>query len=370
MLEELIRAFSLVFVAEMGDKTQIIAMTFASKYKVKDVLIGVTIGVLLNHGLAILLGNLLSKIIPLDYIQIIAGIMFIVFGFASLKEDNEDDENKSKNAMGAVTTVALAFFIGELGDKTQLTSMTLATDANYPLFILFGATLGMLATSSLGIFVGSKIGDKIPDLLIKIVSSVVFIVFGCIKLFSILPSTLLTQENKMIFSLTILLVELLLVYRLIKERKNRKTLSPIKNVARNLYLQTQELKNSLDSICLGEGKCGKCSGSNCLIGYTKFVIKEAREKGMYYNNVYVDLDKFIKKDFDKKKVSSALKLILNDYIEYGWEEDEKYVVNKVKSALEVYLFDHKINNISNIQDYLNEIKKYDKNIERNLNFNF
>lgn len=146
----------------MGDKTQIIAMTFATQYKVKDVILGVVFGVAFNHGIAIVLGRFLSKVIPMNLIQIIAGIMFVVFGIMALR-DEDADEVKNKKALSPVTTVALAFFIGELGDKTQLTAMTLSTEGSYPLFILIGTTLGMVATSGLGIFIGSRIGEKIPD---------------------------------------------------------------------------------------------------------------------------------------------------------------------------------------------------------------
>lgn len=89
--------------------------------------------------------------------------------------DSDTEEIDHNKGMHPVLTVALAFFIGELGDKTQLTAMTLSSEGNYPLFILIGTTLGMVATSAMGIFIGSKIGDKVPDIAIKIVSSLVFV---------------------------------------------------------------------------------------------------------------------------------------------------------------------------------------------------
>lgn len=360
-LQELIRAFLLIFVAEMGDKSQIIAMTFSTKYKIKDVIFGVTIGVLINHGLAIVLGNILSRVVPMDYIQIIAGLIFIIFGLSSLKDDGEEEEiSESNNARGAVAIIALAFLISELGDKTQLTSMTLATEAQYPLIILLGTTLGMIATSSFGIFIGSRIGDRIPDLFIKIVSSIVFLVFGSIKLYDTLPTWLLTVDNILFFILVITLAELLLIYRLLKERRERESLSPIQQVAQNLYIQTQALKKTLDSICLGEGKCGTCSGSHCLIGYTRFILKEAREKGEYYNSIYIDMDKLVKKGYERKKVAEALALILDDYITQGWDNNEKYVVNKIKQALEIYLFGWSVDRVYNINDYIKKAKTYDK----------
>src|SRR5690606_22932798 len=146
--------------AEMGDKTQILAMAFATQYQVKKVLMGVFLGSLLNHGIAVALGSYLSSVIPINTIQIIAGISFVGFALWTLKNDDDDEEEgDSKGKFGPVFTVAMAFFIGELGDKTQLTAITLSVDASYPVFILLGTVSGMILTSSLGIYVGSKIGN-------------------------------------------------------------------------------------------------------------------------------------------------------------------------------------------------------------------
>lgn len=361
MIEELIRAFLLIFAAEMGDKTQIIAMTFATQYLVKEVIMGVTIGVLFNHGIAILLGSFISKIIPMDLIQIIAGFLFIVFGINALKYD-EEDEVENKKALSPIVTVALAFFIGELGDKTQLTAMTLSAEASYPLFILMGTTLGMIATSGLGIFVGSKIGNKIPEMAIKIASSLVFVFFGTIKLFNTLPEIYLKPINIVIFLTAIGSTELLLINRLMREKRKFDGNSPLRDVAENLYKQTQLLKESLDDLCLGEDKCGKCSGVGCLLGYTRDILRDARERNDYFNSLNIDTDKLIKKEYDKNKVIDALALIISDFENYGWENDEEFVIIKVKSSLEIYLFGHKLRKVKNTKEYINEVGLHDKNI--------
>ena len=83
-MSELIQAFTLIFIAEMGDKTQIMAMAFATKFKVKQILVGVFIGSLLNHGLAIALGSVLNRFIPLDALQLVADVLFVAFGLMSL----------------------------------------------------------------------------------------------------------------------------------------------------------------------------------------------------------------------------------------------------------------------------------------------
>jgi len=184
MTKELLGAFLLVFVAEMGDKTQILAMMFATRYKATSVLIGVFIGALLNHGIAVLVGATLGNIIPVSVLVTIAGLAFIYFAFSSLK-DEADEEANMRGGKNAIRTVASAFFIGELGDKTQLAAITLSMDAVYPWIILMGTVLAMVVSSSIGIWIGKHIGKRISETLIKVVSAILFFVFGSIKLVTV-----------------------------------------------------------------------------------------------------------------------------------------------------------------------------------------
>lgn len=362
MLGELIRAFLLIFAAEMGDKTQIIAMTFATQYKVKEVLLGVTLGVLANHGIAIILGSAISKVIPMNTIQILAGFLFILFGINALKNDEDDEETNNKKTLGPVATVAMAFFVGELGDKTQLTAMTLSAEGDYPLFILIGTTLGMIATSSLGIFVGSKIGGKIPEVTIKIASSLVFVFFGSLKLFTTLPKPYLTPLTITVFLLLIASIEINGIRKLKTKKKAVGDKTPLKEAAQKLFEQTQILKETLDSICLGTGKCGTCSGAECFLGYIRFILKDARENEDYYNSLNVDISKLIKKDYDRIKVMEALVLIISHAKKYGWEYSEDFVLVKIKNALELFLFGKNIGSVKNIDSYIESISYFDKNM--------
>ncbi len=213
MIKELIKAFLLIFIAEMGDKTQIIAMTFATQYKVKDVIKGVIIGVVLNHGIAIILGRFVSNVLPINTIQIFAGIIFVIFGIMALRKE-ETDSLSNKKDFGPIMTVGLAFFVGELGDKTQLTAMTLSSESIYPIIILLGTTLGMVATSCVGIFVGCRIGQKIPDILVKIISSIIFIFFGSIKLLNALPKSYINKLNLILYLLIIIIIQFVLIVNL------------------------------------------------------------------------------------------------------------------------------------------------------------
>jgi putative Ca2+/H+ antiporter (TMEM165/GDT1 family) len=171
MIQEMVKALMLIFVAEMGDKTQILAMAFATRFPVRKVLIGIGLGAFLNHSLAVVLGSYLSRLVPINTIQMIAGAAFVGFALWTLKHDKEEDEEEPSFKFGPVATVSLAFFLGELGDKTQLTAITLAADAKYPLMILAGTVSGMIATGALGIIIGKKLGDKIPELGIKLLAA-------------------------------------------------------------------------------------------------------------------------------------------------------------------------------------------------------
>ncbi len=357
MLGELIRAFFFIFVAEMGDKTQILAMAFATQFKVQKVLLGVLIGSALNHGIAIALGAYLSNVIPMNTVQIAAGILFIGFGLWALKSDNDEEDDKNKNKFGPVLTVALAFFIGELGDKTQLTAMTLATDAKYPLFILFGTVLGMIATSGIGIFVGSKVGEKVPEFAIKIISSAVFLFFGTLKLFQTLPDQYLTTINILVFFAVLAVSVYILLKPILAERKmGRRT--ALKEAAATLYEQTHRLKEAVDNICLGESVCGSCEGKKCLIGFTRRALASATNEGVYIlPNEWEELPKYTEKEFDKAKLIEALSMTIAHYMQYGYQEDRNYVVNKTREALETLIFGEAIPFDGDMKNYFKSIKR-------------
>lgn len=346
----------------MGDKTQILAMTFATQYKVGKVLLGVLIGSALNHGIAIALGSYLSSVFPLDKIQLAAGLMFVIFGLWALKSDNEEEEKNNKKSFGPILTVAMAFFVGELGDKTQLTAMTLGTDANYPIFILFGTVLGMLATSSLGIFVGSIIGDKVPEFTIKIISSGIFLFFGTLKLFQTVNPRFITGLNIMIYFIILAISIYLLLKPTLKARKAGKKL-PMQEAAATLYIQANEIKKAVEDICLGESNCGSCIGSKCLIGFTKRALMSATEEGVFIlPSEWDELPKYNNKNFEQGKVIEALALTLSHLKKYGHNVDGNYVVNKVRQALETIAFGETIPFDGNIDKYYKNMKKRNERI--------
>lgn len=180
MFGEFIEAFVLVFVAEVGDKTQLMLMTLAAKYTVIQMLLGILLGVTLNHGAAVIIGCFLSNIIEEKLLQLFAGFIFIVFGILTIVYD-EDDEKINSFKFGPVFTTALTFLLGEIGDKTQLTAMTLAMEAQYPALVLGGSVTGMLAIGLVGIIIGTALTKFVPSNIIKIISGLVFIIFGLMR---------------------------------------------------------------------------------------------------------------------------------------------------------------------------------------------
>lgn len=124
-MSEFIKAMPLVVVAEMGDKTQLLAMAMASKYKVGQVMLGVLIATIFNHALAVLAGTYLSTVIPMQTVETVAAVAFLAFGLWTLRGDKIDEDGEKKHKFGPVVTVAIAFFIAEMGDKTQLMTITI-----------------------------------------------------------------------------------------------------------------------------------------------------------------------------------------------------------------------------------------------------
>jgi Ca2+/H+ antiporter, TMEM165/GDT1 family len=171
---------SLLFVtlAEMGDKTQLLAMAFATRFPAQTVLSAVFVATLLNHALAVAAGRLLTNVIPLDVISLTAALSFILFGLWTIRGDTLEGEDQQRSSSGPFLTVAIAFFLAELGDKTQLATISLAVKYSDPIAVLLGTTAGMVVADSIGIVIGIVLGKRLPDTLIRLVSAGVFMVFG------------------------------------------------------------------------------------------------------------------------------------------------------------------------------------------------
>jgi len=178
-------ACAFVILAEMGDKTQLLAMAFAAKYPWKTVMAGVFIATLANHFLAVVVGAYLNEFLPLHYIQIAAAASFILFGLWTIRGDTLGDEAE-KSHYNPFWTVVIAFFLAEMGDKTQFATIALAAQFATILPVWMGTTTGMMIADGLGIIVGIVLQKRIPEKTMKWIAAVIFIAFGVIGLYDAL----------------------------------------------------------------------------------------------------------------------------------------------------------------------------------------
>ncbi|MFE3290680.1 TMEM165/GDT1 family protein [Rhodococcus sp. NPDC059234] len=184
MFAALLLSFGVIFVAELGDKSQLMAMTFALRYKWWVVIGGITVATTVVHLVSVGVGHYLGVAIPASVISIVGGVAFLVFALWTLRGDSlsEDEENKAARVgTSAFLAVASAFFLAELGDKTMLATITLAADNDW-VGVWIGSTIGMVAADALAIVVGAVLGRHLPERFIQLAAATLFLVFGVMLL--------------------------------------------------------------------------------------------------------------------------------------------------------------------------------------------
>jgi putative Ca2+/H+ antiporter (TMEM165/GDT1 family) len=175
-------SFAVIFVAELGDKSQLMALAFATRYRATAVLVGISIATLIVHAGSVLLGSVVALALPTDVISVLAGIAFFVFAAWTLRGDElgpEDEARARRSAGSVVLAVGVAFFLAELGDKTMLATITLAT-AHEPIGTWLGSTAGMVVADAIAIGIGAILGTRVPERAIRIGAALSFVVFGAI----------------------------------------------------------------------------------------------------------------------------------------------------------------------------------------------
>lgn len=190
-------AFLLVFLSELGDKTQLLVLSFSSKMKTIWILLGVALGSLLSHGVAIFFGSsigLLENDLFHFYLKLFTYFSFLLFGIFSLFNCCEKDSSQkevsllkklSSLKLNYIFIIAISIAIGELGDKTFLASIGLGI--SYPhekIFLMVGAILGMIISDGIAIIFGKFLSRKISEDIMKKISSFLFITFGICGLIS------------------------------------------------------------------------------------------------------------------------------------------------------------------------------------------
>ena len=173
-------SFVIIFVAELGDKSQLMALTFATRYRPWPVLIGITGATAVVHLVSVGIGYGLGAALPTGWISLVAALAFLAFGAWTLRGDKltEDEKQKAERTTGsAILAVGGAFFLAELGDKTMLATITLATQYGW-FGTWVGSTVGMVAADALAILVGRLLGRHLPEKAIKYGAAALFAIFG------------------------------------------------------------------------------------------------------------------------------------------------------------------------------------------------
>ncbi len=170
-------AFFFIALAEMGDKSQFVALAFATRFSPWVTLSGVLVGAMLVHLCSVALGGILGVALPTFWIQIGAGVAFLGFGVWSLRSSNAQATLKPPR-FGPFLTVAMTFFVGELGDKTMLTTVAIASQEQQFFPVWLGASLGMFSADALAVGVGLLAGQRLPRRIINLAAAALFVAFG------------------------------------------------------------------------------------------------------------------------------------------------------------------------------------------------
>lgn len=181
-MTELLAAFGLMFLAELGDKSMLLAVAFATRYRPWPVVGGIAIVAFVMLGLSTLVGAGLGAALPEQALAIGGGLLFLGFGIWTLLDDDDDEEEAAQlRGSSVLIGVTVAFLIAEFGDKTMLATVTLAgTQAPIPTWI--GASLGMTLASGLAVGLAVLAGGRLPDRVLRLVAAGAFLIFGVLLL--------------------------------------------------------------------------------------------------------------------------------------------------------------------------------------------
>jgi putative Ca2+/H+ antiporter (TMEM165/GDT1 family) len=186
-MEALYISTGVVTLAEMGDKTQLLAFILAARFKKPvPIILGILCATLVNHGLAGALGAWITSVISPDTMRWVLGLSFIAMAVWTLIPDKiEEEETQVAQKLGVFGATLVTFFLAEMGDKTQIATVALAAHYAAPLLVVIGTTLGMLIADVPAVFVGNKFAAKIPMKLVHSIAAGIFTVMGLLTLFKV-----------------------------------------------------------------------------------------------------------------------------------------------------------------------------------------
>ncbi len=184
MLQTVVTSFLLVAASEMGDKTQLLALTLASRYRRPWVVMsGILVATLANHTLASALGSWISAHVPPRVMAGLLAATFVGFGLWTLVPDTLA-EGERRARFGPFVTTAVLFFLAEMADKTQLATVALAAEFRSVALVTAGTTLGMLASDGLAVFLGDRLAARVPMKVLRRVAAGLFFAFGAWSLWT------------------------------------------------------------------------------------------------------------------------------------------------------------------------------------------
>lgn len=183
MIDAAVLSLVIVFLAEIGDKSQLVSLAFATRYRAATVLVAITAASLLLSAGSTIMGAALALAFPTDLVQVAAGLVFLALAPWTLRDSrlSGDDKTNDSRLSGICAPLAIggAFFLAEFGDKTMLVTMTLAATED-AVGVWLGSALGMVAANAIAVAIGAAIGTHLPERWIRLLSAVAFVLFGVV----------------------------------------------------------------------------------------------------------------------------------------------------------------------------------------------
>ena len=186
-MESLLVSTGVVALAEIGDKTQLLAFILAARFKKPvPIILGILAATLINHGLAGALGAWITSVVSPDIMRWALGLSFLAMAAWTLIPDKiEDEETQVAQRLGVFGATFVTFFLAEMGDKTQLATVALAAHFAAPLMVIAGTTLGMLIADVPAVFIGNKFAANIPMKLVHGIAAAIFAAMGLATLLQV-----------------------------------------------------------------------------------------------------------------------------------------------------------------------------------------
>jgi putative Ca2+/H+ antiporter (TMEM165/GDT1 family) len=186
-MEAFLVSTGIVALAEMGDKTQLLSLVLAARFrKPWPIVLGILVATLANHGLAGAVGSWVTTVVGPDVLRWVLGVSFIAMAVWMLIPDKlDDDDSDNAPRMGVFFTTVVAFFLAEMGDKTQIATVMLAAQYNAWFMVVAGTTLGMMLANAPVVFWGEALTRRIPIRALHIVAAVIFFALGLAVLWGV-----------------------------------------------------------------------------------------------------------------------------------------------------------------------------------------